>query len=166
MSDHPSAATGAEGAAFHRPFRARAARLVATLLAVAVLMMVGAIALLLPGPVQGQVGGMGLSVADRVGVVLFGLAVAWFLMRHASVRADPDDGGLTVRNLILTRRVEWAEIVSVRFGAGRPWVQLDLADGTTHAVMAVQSADGAHAAAEARRLATLVARHSRTSRDD
>ena len=166
MSESPRVAAGAGEDALHRPFRARAARLVATVLAGAVLMMVGAIALLLPAPVQGQVGGMGMSVADRVGVVLFGLAVVWFLLRHAGVRALPDDGGLTVRNLLVTRRVAWAEIVSVRFGADRPWVQLDLADGTTLAVMAVQSADGSHAAAEARRLATLVARHSRTTRDD
>ena len=68
----------------------------------------------------------------------------------------PDGAGLTVRNLLLTRRVEWAEIVSVRFGQGRPWVSLDLADGTTLAVMAIQAADGARAAREARRLATLV----------
>jgi hypothetical protein len=78
----------------------------------------------------------------------------------------PDEDGLTVRNLMITTRLTWAEIVSVRFGAGRPWVQLDLADGDTLAVMGIQSADGARAEAEARRLATLVARHTTTSRDD
>ena len=52
------------------------------------------------------------------------------------------------------------------FGGGEPWVTLDLADGDTLAVMAIQRADGEDAVAEARRLATLVDVHSRTDRDD
>jgi len=95
-----------------------------------------------------------------------GIAVAWFCWREAAVVAVPDEGGLTVRNLVVHRRLEWAEIVDVRFGEGRPWVQLDLADGDTLAVMAIQRADGAAAQKEARRLATLVARHTPTRRDD
>lgn len=106
------------------------------------------------------------SWGDRVGFIAFGLLVAWFLARQAGVRADPDDEGITVRNLVLTRRVTWAEVVSVRFGQGRAWVQLDLADGQTLAVMGIQQADGVRAQAEARRLATLVALHTRTERDD
>jgi hypothetical protein len=45
-------------------------------------------------------------------------------------------------------------------------VQLDLADGDTLAVMGIQRADGAFAESEARRLATLVALHTTTQRDD
>ena len=166
MSARPAPTAAGGGRDPHRPFRARAARIVGTVLAAAVLIMMSTIAVLLPGPVRGQAAGMGLSTVDRIGILAFGVAVAWVLLRHAGVRADPDDDGLTVRNLLLTRRVEWVEIVSVRFGAGRPWVLLDLADGSTLAVMAVQSADGRHGTAEARRLATLVDVHSRTTRDD
>ena len=89
------------------------------------------------------------------------------LMEDAQgTRALLDERGLTVRNLVLVRRLEWAEVVDVRFGEGRPWVQLDLADGDTLAVMAIQRADGPAAQREARRLATLVARHTATGRDD
>ena len=95
-----------------------------------------------------------------------GLAMAWFCWREASVRAEVDEQGITVRNLMLTRRLEWAEVVAVRFGQGRPWVQLDLSDGDVLAVMGVQQSDGARAVAESRRLAALVAIHSRTLRDD
>jgi hypothetical protein len=101
-----------------------------------------------------------------VGVGVFGGGIAWFCWREASVRADVDEQGIVVRNLMLTRRLDWPEIVSVRFGSGRPWVQLDLADGDVLAVMGVQQADGDLARAEAGRLAALVAIHSRTSRDD
>lgn len=145
----------------HTPFRPRAARLVCGALAVVVLGGTVALALLLPGVSAGR-----QSLLDRLGIVVFGLLLAWFLVRQAQVRALPDDDGLTVRNLFFTRRLAWNEIVSVRFGQGRPWVQLDLADGDTLAVMGVQAADGRRAVAEARRLATLVALHSSTTPDD
>jgi hypothetical protein len=144
----------------HRPFRPRAARVVAWVLAVVVTGFMVALAVVLPR-VMGEVG-----VPDRLGIAGFGLLVSWFLVREAGVRAVPDASGLTVRNLMLSRRLEWTEIVSVRFGHGRPWVQLDLADGDTLAVMAIQAADGARASVEAGRLATLVALHSATQRDD
>ncbi|MCU1431087.1 MAG: hypothetical protein JWP95_192 [Actinotalea sp.] len=154
--DRRGAADGA-----YRVFRPRATRLVARVLAVAMMVMVLTLAFLLPVAAPSREG-----VADRVGIVVFGVLVAWFLLRHAGVRAEPDPDGLTVRNLLRTRRLAWAEVVSVRFGQGRPWVQLDLDDGTAMAVMAVQRADGAYASREARRMATLVARHSATPRDD
>lgn len=137
-------------------FRPRLARVVTLVLAVAVLVLTGVIAAVLPnaGPL------------DRVGFATVGLLIAWFCWRQATVSAKADDTGVTVRNLMLTRRLEWSEIVSVRFGHGRPWVQLDLADGDTLAVMGIQRADGERAGAEARRLATLVAQHTRTDRDD
>ncbi|MBX9244579.1 PH domain-containing protein [Actinotalea ferrariae] len=148
-------------AELHRPFRPRAARVVSLVLAVLVLAMMIGIAVLLPRAAPDR-----QSPFDLVGIVAFGALVAWFLWRQASVRAVPDEAGVTVRNLMITRRIEWAEVVSVRFGQGRPWVQLDLADGDTLAVMGIQRADGARAEAEARRMATLVALHTATPRDD
>lgn len=143
--------------ALHAEFRPRRARRIAYPLAVAVLVTMVLTATVVPAR---------LGVADRVGFVLVGLAIAWFLHRQASVLAKPSEDGLAVRNLFLGRTLEWAEIVDVRFGGGRPWVQLDLSDGETLAVMAVQRADGERAESEASRLATLVALHSQTERDD
>lgn len=144
-----------------RPLRPRAARVVCLPLAAASFVVMGGLAVTLPA-----LAGVDLGAGDRIGFVSLGVAMAWFLVREAGVRADPDPAGLTVRNLVRTRRLAWAEIVSVRFGPDRPWVQLDLADGDTLAVMAVQRADGDRARAEARRLATLVARYSATPHDD
>jgi hypothetical protein len=144
----------------HRPFTPRLARWVAWAVAVAVVALALVLALALPSVAGDRVG-----TGDRVGIAAFGALVGWFLVRQATVRAVPGDQGLVVRNLLLTRRVAWAEVVSVRFGQGRPWVQLDLADGDTLAVMAIQAADGAWAMVEAGRLATLVALHSATERD-
>jgi hypothetical protein len=102
---------------------------------------------------------------DRAGVLLLSVAIAALLWRFARLAAFPTEQGLLVRNLSGDRQLVWPEIVSVRFGGGSPWVTLDLADGESLAVMAIQRADGARADDEARRLATLVDLHSATDRD-
>lgn len=145
----------------YRPFRPRAARWVSTVVAGIYVVVLLGMAFVVPSYATVTVAWL-----DRFGFALVAAGGAWLLLRHAGVRADPDPEGLTVRNLVTTRAVTWPEVVSVRFGQGHPWVQLDLANGETLAVMGVQRSDGAFAVAEARRLATLVARHSRTSRDD
>jgi Bacterial PH domain len=138
------------------PFRPRLARVVSLAVAAAVVVLTLVLVATMPG----------LAALDKAGFVLFALLIAWFCWRQASVSAVPDDTGLRVRNLLITTHVTWAQIVSVRFGQGRPWVQLDLADGDTLAVMGVQRADGQRAEQEARRLATLIARRTATTRDD
>lgn len=145
----------------YAPFRPRYARVVVLALAVVVVVLAAALIVALPGfaPDDDPLG-------DQLGVALVALGIVWFCWRQARVSALVDEHGIVVRNLVLSRRLEWAEVVLVRFGQGRPWVQLDLADGDTLAVMGVQRADGAFAVREAERLATLVALHSRTSRDD
>lgn len=136
------------------PFRPRSARIVAAVLAVLAVAGLGLLAVVVEASAA-----VVTTAVDRLAIAALALALGWFCYRQATVRAVPDEDGLTVRNLVLTRRLEWSEVVSVRFGEGRPWVQLDLADGDTLAVMGIQRADGALARAEARRLATLVALH-------
>lgn len=138
--------------ALYAPFAPRRARRVALGFACAVTAAAVAISVLAPAD---------FSLGDRVGFLVIGGMIVWFLLRQAGVRAVPSVDGLVVRNLVLGRRLEWAQIVSVRFG-DRPWVQLDLDDGDTLAVMGIQRSDGARAVAESRRLATLVERHSGT----
>ena len=73
---------------------------------------------------------------DRAGFVALAAVLGWGLSRFALVGAEPSEAGLVVRNLLITRRLEWAEILGIRFGGGDPWVSLDLSDGDTLAVMA------------------------------
>ena len=103
----------------------------------------------------------GVRAVDAVGFALLALLMAWFMWRQARVRAVPSPDGLVVVNLFITTRLEWAQIVSVRFG-DRPWPQLDLSDGDTLAVMGIQRSDGRFARDEAVRLAGLVEEHSGT----
>lgn len=138
-------------ARLHRPFRGHRGRAVGWGFAVVqAVVLLGAAAL-----VHDQLGPF-----DWLGFVVIVLLVGWLLSRLAGVAAFPSEDGLLVRNLLLSRRLEWAEIVALRFAGGDPWALLDLSDGDTLAVMAIQRADGARGRAEADRLATLVALHS------
>jgi hypothetical protein len=102
----------------------------------AIIVFVGAIALgvAMPAPFQG---------GDKVGVALLGIPVAAVLLMLArpSVTAGPE--GLVVRNLVGTRRLGWPEVVAIRLGPHDSWASVDVADGTSLALMALQTADGA-----------------------
>jgi len=146
--------------ALHAAFRPHRARRVALALAVAQFAVLTAVALAMPGSGYGA-----FHWQDRLGVVAVAGVVGFVLWRLSNVHALVSETGLTVQNLVSSTRLDWAQIVAVRFGGGNPWLILDLDDGDTLPVMAVQRADGPAAQEQARRLATLVALHSRTDRD-
>ena len=155
----PSAGGAPEGT--WAPFQPVRSRRVAIGFAVAQAVVLLGLAVIAPGngPIPWQ-------WYDRLGVVLLAAAIAYVLLLFARLRATPGPDGLVVRNVVVVTKLEWAQIVAVRFGGGDPWVTLDLDDGNVLAVMAIQRSDGARGVAEARRLATLVAEHSRTPADD
>ena len=138
--------------ALHRPFRPRAGRIVPWLAATAWVSVLAAVAWSVPGA----------TVADTLGFAAAALAGTWVFSCFARVRAVPSGGGLDVRNLLGVRSVAWTQVVAVIYGRDSTFVHLDLNDGTTMSVLAVQKSDGAHAEREASRLATLVEVHSRT----
>ncbi len=144
----PSAAWG--------PFRPVRGRRTAVGFAVAQAVVIVGIGLVVPGA----------GPIDYLGFVVVAALIGAVLLRFAQLRADPTPDGLVVHNIVRREERSWAQIVAVRFGDGDPWVLLDLSDGETLAVMAIQRADGARALAEARRLSGLVAANSRTRRDD
>lgn len=126
--------------------------MVAIVSAIASLVLFAAIAVFLPGPEHGG----NWMAGDRLFFAGVGVAVAAMLWRFAGLRAVPTREALTIRNLLVTRVVPWADIVDVRFEGGDPWVTLELSDTDTVAVMAVQKADGEGGRAEAGRLVALV----------
>ena len=109
-------------------------------------------AVLAPTPAEGG----SFAAGDRIMMVALGLAIAAFLWRYTAIKAVPDEDGIAVRNLILSRRVEWDEVEAVRFHGGAAWPVLALHDGDEVAVMAVQKADGGSASSEATRLASIL----------
>jgi len=153
--NEPAADRAAARRHLHRPFRSRRGRVVGWSAAAAQAVALIIAALILPWGGQHPTSGY-----DRVGFLVVAGLIGWFLSRLATVSATPSEEGLVVRNLLITRRLEWAQVVGIRFGGGDPWVILDVSDGDTLAVMAIQRADGAFGQAEGRRLATLLAVHT------
>ena len=88
---------------------------------------------------------------DRVGIAVVGLLFALVLTLLARPVARADREGVTVVNFVRKRRLEWAEILGVNLRQGDPWVVLDLADGTTLAVVAIQLGSGRRQAIRAAR---------------
>lgn len=60
-----------------------------------------------------------LGLADYVLVVFVAGILLGILWRQSTVSATPSPEGLAVRNLMGTTRLEWAQIVSVRFSPDR-----------------------------------------------
>lgn len=160
--DHRGPRPAAEGANLYAPFRPRRGRFVAMTMAIVSVVLFVVIAFIATGP-------GGFSLPNQLATILLGILIAGFLWRYVGLRADPDPQGILVRNLILTRRVEWPQVEAVRFHGGAAWPVLALHDGDEVSVMAVQKADGDSASTEATRLATLVEQggggaHSATGR--
>jgi hypothetical protein len=154
MTQQPSSQPGPDPAADSAawaPFRPKRGRIVALAVVWSSLALFGVIAVVMPAQVDGRWG-----IGDRLMFFGLGVVIAFLAWRYASISAVPSQAGLVVRNLVLTRTLEWAEVVGIQFGGGEPWVTLDLEDGDTVAVMAVQKADGPLADREASRLAALI----------
>lgn len=144
------------GAGPYADFRPRRGRLVPTIVAPTLVILFGVAAVTMEGA--------NWLVADRVFLFLLGVAGAAFLTRFIGIRAVPTPEGLTIRNIVRTHHLEWAEIVRVQFGGGSPWAYVDTASAETIPVMAIQKADGRMSRDEAGRLAALIEYHS-TPRD-
>jgi Bacterial PH domain len=146
VSERPLAAGGQPRLpAAWRPRRARAVALPAAVAVLAGACLLGAV---LPA---------GWSIADRVGIALLAIAVDAVLLTLArpSLRADED--GVTVVNLLTRRRLAWSEVVQVGLSRHDSWAILDLADGTSLPVMALQSSDGLRTRRAVADLAALIA---------
>lgn len=130
----------AEGVTLPRTWRPFGVRAAGGIFGVALIIVLAAAWISFPASVKEQ-----FNLWQRVTtVVLFGgfLAVEWGLMR---CRATATRAGLTVVNGYKVRQLEWAQIVGVHMPAGAPWLTLDLDDGSTCAVMAIQGSDGLRA---------------------
>lgn len=139
------------------PFVPRRLRIVAVVAAVVVLAGFAWLSYAL-----GTVGWEAWRLWDVAWMNALGLVLAAAGLRMGLIRADPSPEGLRIRNLFRTFTVPWPQIVGASFNeaAGDAWVSLDLSDGTTAAVMAIQASDGPRVHAEVARLRELIERYS------
>lgn len=92
----------------------------------------------------------------RLALVVIGVLVLLFCHLEASVKVTAHPDRLAVRNVWRTRTFDWPEVIGVSFPMGDPWAMINLADGHTHPLNAIQRYDGKRAIAGAHRLQHLI----------
>jgi hypothetical protein len=88
---------------------------------------------------------------------LLALGVWWALMRS---RVTATEQGLCVINGYKRRDYEWAQVLGITLRRGAPWASLDLSDGTSVSVMALQGSDGNRAINAVRALRRIIRERS------
>lgn len=136
-------------------FRPIGARIIAYVAIGCFCLMFGVIAVALPAEVRD-----GISLAQRVTLLMFFAAVFAVLHGIGRTRMRTDDAGLHILNGYRHHDLEWAEVISIEFGRGAPWAVIDTADGGVVQLMAIQSADGSRARAALQRVRVELAAHS------
>lgn len=86
-------------------------------------------------------------------LVGLGAVVIYAIVRSKAVATT---SGLVVVNGYRRHELAWAQILHVRMPQGAPWASLDLSDGTTLSVLAIQSSDGQLASRAVRELRACV----------
>jgi hypothetical protein len=99
--------------------------------------------------------GVYFRFADQVAMVLLGAMLAGGILLMARPRVRADAAGVEVRNIIGTRRVDWADVQRVAFPDGASWARLDLPDYEYLPVLALQAVDRGRAVDGITRLRAL-----------
>ncbi|WP_410640087.1 PH domain-containing protein [Amycolatopsis sp. lyj-346] len=131
--------------------RPRRAMIMCSVLAVALLAVFVVVAVLL------RTGDTGVRFqrSDQAAMVGIGILLACGVMLFAIARVRADAEGIEVRNVLITRRFAWSDVLSVSFPDGASWARLELPDDEYHAVMAVQAVDRDRAVEAVRALRKL-----------
>ncbi|MFI7634705.1 PH domain-containing protein [Nonomuraea sp. NPDC049400] len=96
------------------------------------------------------------KLPDRIGIVLFGCAVAFVLHLLGRVRVEADDEGVTIVNAVRTHRYSWPEILEVTLLVGDPWPRIDFSDGRTIGAMGIQGSEKVRARRATAELEALI----------
>jgi hypothetical protein len=94
---------------------------------------------------------------QRGTLVFFGLIYLTLMLALIRSRAVAYADRLVVVNGFRRHEYDWPFVVAARLPPGAPWVTLDLADGETASVLAIQASDGQRARTALRELKSLVA---------
>jgi hypothetical protein len=142
-------------------FRPLGARMVSAVSGAVLTALVAFLWLMLPPHVRAQFGWL-----QRGTLIAFFVAVLVVLYGVFRTRVDVSDRGVGVTNGYRRYDFSWPEVVAISLSRHRPWALVDLADGSTRAVMALQTSDGARAVAATREIAWLITARSATERND
>lgn len=131
--------------------RPRKVRIAAWIGAVATVALFTVVAVLL----RNSPTGVFFRLADQVAMVLLGLLVAGGVLLLARPRVRADAAGIEVRNIVVTRRHAWDEVLAISFPDSASWARLELPDDEYLQILAIQAVDGTRAVEAIRRLRAL-----------
>ncbi|WP_158890093.1 PH domain-containing protein [Amycolatopsis anabasis] len=95
------------------------------------------------------------QTSDQVAMIGIGLLLGAGAMLFTTARVRADAEGIEVRNVLLTRRFSWDEVLSVSFPDGASWARLELPEDEYYSVLAVQAVDRERAVEAVRALRRL-----------
>ncbi len=123
--------------------RPRRLRIIAWVLAVAIVVAMVVVGLLLK---QSNSGEVIFRTADQLAMIGLGVILAGgvLIMTRPYVRADAS--GLVVRNFGGVKHIPWQVVRSIRFSGAAPWATLELEDDDALSLLAIQAVDGETAA--------------------
>jgi len=131
--------------------RPRRALVMCSVLAVILLATFVVVAVLLRGSDTGVI----FQLSDQAAMIGIGVLLAAGTMLFATARVKADADGIEVRNVLMTKKFAWSEVLSVSFPDGASWARLELPDDEYYSVMAVQAVDRDRAVAAVRALRRL-----------
>jgi hypothetical protein len=98
------------------------------------------------------------TLFQRSTLVALGLLAGSVGHALARSRVVASESGLLVVNGYKRHDYEWAEVISIHLPPGAPWATIDLADGTTASLLAIQGSDGDRARDAVRALRSIIDR--------
>ncbi len=103
--------------------------------------------------------GVVFQTADQVAIALLGLVIAGVVLLFARPRLRVGPSGMSVRNVLGDKLIEWPDIVGVSFPVGNRWARIDLPDDEYIPVMAIQAVDKDRAVDAMETVRALLARY-------
>lgn len=103
--------------------------------------------------------GVVFRTSDQVAIAVLGLVIAGVVLLFARPRLRIGPAGVSVRNLLGDKLIEWPDVVGVSFPVGHRWARTDLPDDEYIPVMAIQAVDKGRAVDAMDTVRSLLARY-------
>ncbi|OBF11612.1 PH domain-containing protein [Mycobacterium sp. ACS4331] len=85
--------------------------------------------------------GVIFQTADQVAIGALGIVIGAVVLLFARPRLRVGPAGMSVRNLVGDKLVDWSQVQDLSFHRGARWARLDLPDDEYIPVMAIQAID-------------------------
>ncbi|OBJ07538.1 hypothetical protein A5625_16605 [Mycobacterium sp. 1465703.0] len=103
--------------------------------------------------------GVVFQTADQVAIAALGLVIAGAVLLFTRPRLRVGPAGVSVRNLLGDKLIEWPDVAGVSFPVGHRWARIDLPDDEYIPVMAIQAVDKGRAVQAMDTVRSLVTRY-------